>query len=133
MIRPICGILGHVDANPGLGAAPGASFGLVLRAARGDRSIRSVAREAGVSEGRWRQIETGAKSLGGGGREPARPRPASAVAMGAAVGLDAATALRAAGFDPADVPAPAPDDDLAEALEALAAAIARVLALLRSA
>lgn len=115
-------------------------FGTAIKAARATRSTRSVAAIAGISEGRWRQLEAGTLSAGRGHQVPARPKPATAAAMATAVGLDVATALRLAGFDPDEHPellpaaptpaAPAGPDDLMVALAELAAAIARVQALL---
>lgn len=117
-------------------------FGTAIKTARGTRSTRSVAAIAGISEGRWRQLEAGTLSAGRGHQVPARPKPATAAAMARAVGLDVPVALRLAGFDPAEhpelMPAPAPappppaagPDDLPVALAELAAAIARVQALL---
>lgn len=116
-------------------------FGTAIKTARGTRSTRSVAAAAGISEGRWRQLEAGTLSAGRGHQVPARPKPATAAAMANAVGLDVATALRLAGFDPAEhpelIPALPPEraaaagpDELVVALADLAAAIARVQTLL---
>lgn len=76
-------------------------FGRELRAARSRAglSIRRAAKLAGVSEGRWRQLESGVQSVGG---VPVaiRTKPETAVKVAAVVALPADRALTLAGFDP---------------------------------
>jgi transcriptional regulator with XRE-family HTH domain len=73
-------------------------FGRAIRAARGSRSVRSLAKAAGLSEGRWRQLENGYVSSGGA-KVDARPSAESALAMADAVGLPRADAFSLAGID----------------------------------
>ena len=86
------------DINTQLGAA--------IRDARQQRrlSIRGAADAAGMSEGRWRQIELGYQQVASGVRVPARPKESTVRAMARAVQLDVDEALALAGFE-ADAPA----------------------------
>ncbi|MCZ4557923.1 helix-turn-helix transcriptional regulator [Rhodococcus maanshanensis] len=61
-------------------------------------SKRAAARAAGISEGRWRQIEDGYE-VKQGQHFPVRTSPETLVAMAGALGLDAGPILEAAGFD----------------------------------
>ena len=74
-------------------------YGELLERARGAMSKRAAAKEAGISEGRWRQIVTGRQLLGGGQWTPARPRRETLIAMATAVQADVAEVLTAAGMD----------------------------------
>lgn len=83
---------------------PDTTFGDAIREARGGRSIRSMALRAGISEGRWRQLENGHASAGRGAVIQANPKPETAAEMARAVGLDPAHALQLAFYDPSDFP-----------------------------
>lgn len=77
-------------------------------------SAREAARRAGISEGRYRQIEAGYQSVGGGQRFAVNVPAGTAIAVARAVGLDPAEAVRLAGHDPeeyADLLAPVEDTD----------------------
>jgi transcriptional regulator with XRE-family HTH domain len=89
-------------------AAPTA-FGELLALARRRRAlnVREASRAAGISEGRWRQLELGYQQVASGVRIPARPRASTVRAVAKAVGLDLATAFRELGL-------PVPEDVLAE-------------------
>jgi transcriptional regulator with XRE-family HTH domain len=63
-------------------------------------SMRGAAKLAGISEGRWRQIEAGFKSSGNGVRETIRVRPATALAVADALGLPRGDVFKAAGLAP---------------------------------
>lgn len=78
----------------------------VARKARG-LNVRQAAAEAGISEGRWRQLEAGYSLHGGGVRIPARPKTATVLAVSRVVGLDSRRAFKLAGL-------PVPEDLLAE-------------------
>lgn len=85
-------------------------LGPALKKARGRMPKREAARKAGISEGRWRQLESGYQ-----GSEqypsPVTTKPSTVIAVAMAVGLNVPEALELAGFDPADYaelePAPA--------------------------
>lgn len=63
--------------------------------------VREAARRAGISEGRWRQLESGVQKIGG--REiPIKTRPATAAAVAKVVGWEVDDAVRTAGFDPSE-------------------------------
>lgn len=81
-------------------------FGRALRHARGTKSVRQAAREAGISEARWRQLENGYQVVARDHRVPVRPSSKSVRAMAEAVGLDLREAFEKAGL-------PVPDDVLA--------------------
>lgn len=86
-------------------------FGAALRHARenyvdpdnpdGPRGLtgREAARRAGISESRWRHLETGVQYVGGQAR-PTSTKAATAATVARVVGLDVAEALRLAGFRP---------------------------------
>jgi transcriptional regulator with XRE-family HTH domain len=61
-------------------------------------SIRAAAREAGFSEGRWRQLESGYE-LRQGQRIPVNPKPITIVQAADALGVDACKALALAGIE----------------------------------
>lgn len=72
-------------------------LGELLETARGSRSKRAVSREAGISEGRWRQVVRGFQ-LVGGHRVPANPKRETVIAMARAVDVNVEDALVAAGM-----------------------------------
>ena len=74
-------------------------LGPALKRARGTMAIREAARRAGISEGRWRQLEVGYQS-NGQYRIPISTTAKTVVAAANAVDLDVGAALSAAGFDP---------------------------------
>jgi transcriptional regulator with XRE-family HTH domain len=83
-------------------------LGDMLRRARGNPgrpgfiSQREAARRAGISEGRWRQIEAGHRFVGG--QRVRETTSASRVArMARAVGIDEHAAVVAAGLDPQEI------------------------------
>jgi hypothetical protein len=83
-------------------------LGDMLRRARGNPgqpgfvSQREAARRAGISEGRWRQIEAGHRWVGG--QRVRETTTASRVArMARAVGIDERTAVGVAGLDPQEI------------------------------
>lgn len=75
------------------------AFGRLLRDARETigLSIRAAAREAGISEGLWRQLEKGQRGVGAGIVLPTNPRPSTVRAAARVVELDLARALEVAG------------------------------------
>lgn len=75
-------------------------LGAFIREARGTLSIREAARRAGISEGRWRQVELGYQQVGGGITVPVQPRPQTLAAMCKAISADVAHALQLAGHNP---------------------------------
>lgn len=75
------------------------AFGEAIKQARGGRSVRAMAVRAGMSEGRWRQLEKGYQQVGQGQKIPARPRVNTVMAMARAVGMDVTEALHLAGFE----------------------------------
>ncbi len=82
----------------GAGVATDAErLGAAIKAARGSRSVRSVAREIGLSEGRWRQVENGYQSAGQGHKIAVHPKATTLEAMAKAVGLNPIEALRIVG------------------------------------
>jgi len=83
-------------------------LGDMLRRARGAPgqpgfiSQREAARRAGISEGRWRQIEAGYRYIGGQ-RVKETTTATRIVLMARAVGIDEQEAVQAAGLDPAEI------------------------------
>jgi len=77
---------------------------LKRRRTKADLSQREAAARAGISESKWRQLESGHVSMGAGQRVRVGTRPDTAVAAGRAVGLSAEAALELAGYDPAEHP-----------------------------
>lgn len=76
-------------------------LGPALKQARGRMSIREAARRAGISEGRWRQLESGYQ----GSKQypsPVTTKAPTVIAMAKAVGLHVREALELADFDPAE-------------------------------
>lgn len=57
-----------------------------IEAQRGPRSIRFMAEQAGVSEGLWRQIESGVRPLRHGRTETVNPKPSTRAAVAEALG-----------------------------------------------
>lgn len=76
-------------------------LGDFIREARGTLSVRESAKRAGISEGRWRQVELGYQQVGNGITVPVQPRPQTLAAMCKAISADVAQALRLAGHNPA--------------------------------
>ena len=83
-------------------------LGAMLRRARGTPgqpgfvSQREAARRAGISEGRWRQIEAGHRFVGG--QRVRETTTATRIAkMARAVGIDEREAVAAAGLDPREI------------------------------
>lgn len=76
-----------------------AEFGEQLRRAREARglSVRAAARDAGFSEGQWRQMEKGYRQVTAAVRVPTHPKVDTVRAAARAVGLDVAMALELAG------------------------------------
>lgn len=62
--------------------------------------IREAAASAGISEGRWRQVEAGFERKGGQ-TFPANPKPETIVKMSLAVGLPVDEVLARVGLPPA--------------------------------
>lgn len=88
-------------------------LGDYLRKHRGTLSMREAARRAGISEGRWRQVEAGYQNVGGGLTAPVTPRPETLAAMCRVIGADISEALQLMGLDPADytwLTEPQPDE-----------------------
>lgn len=85
-------------------------FGSELAAARKRRglNVRQAAQRAGISEGRWRQLELGYQQVAAGVRVPANPKPTTVRAVADAVGLDLRVAFARLGL-------PVPDDLVAQA------------------
>lgn len=75
------------------------TVGDMLKRARGRMSKRSAAARAGLSEGMWRQLEDGYRTVQAGMQVPVNPRDETLVAAARAVGLDPADVLHAAGRD----------------------------------
>lgn len=69
------------------------------RLARG-LSFRKAADAAGMSEGRWRQIELGYQQVASGVRVPAKPKAMTVASMAVVVGMDVDEALVLAGHEP---------------------------------
>lgn len=81
---------------------PDWTFGPALKRARGRMAIREAARRAGISEGRWRQLETGYQ----GSKDyltPVTTKPTTVASVAEAVGWNVDDALRKAGFSTADL------------------------------
>lgn len=79
-------------------------LGAYLRRAREDHeprlSIRQAAAQAGISEGRWRQLEAGYQSVGRGQRLPVNTKPVTLHAMAKGLGLpDARPLFQAVGME----------------------------------
>lgn len=91
-------------------------LGPALKRARGKMAIREAARRAGISEGRWRQLETGYQRSGGY-RIPISTTAKTVIAAATAAGMDVDDALVMAGFDPADYPPDAREDGGADLSE----------------
>lgn len=68
-------------------------LGAAIRAARGRRSVRSLARKAGTSDTRWRQAEQGWQPVGSGQRIPVRLGLETLCRIATTVGLDPYEAL----------------------------------------
>lgn len=62
-------------------------------------SKRQAAEKAGISEGRWRQLEDGWE-VSRGVRQPVRTTPKTMAQIAHAMGIDESKLLRAAGFRP---------------------------------
>lgn len=77
-------------------------FGAALRTHREDAglSARRAAKLAGISEGRWRQLESGVQKIRGGIEVPIGTTAGTVMAAAKAVGWPAGEALSVAGFDP---------------------------------
>lgn len=76
---------------------PKTPLGEYITDQRGTMSIREAARRAGISEGRWRQVELGYQKMAGGLEAPVHPRPETVVAMCKAVAADPQKGLELAG------------------------------------
>ena len=76
--------------------------GRVAQSARRSRSIRSVAKASGISEGYVRQIEKGYQVVAGQ-RLPINPSTDKLVALANALNIDVAEFLALAGRDPDEV------------------------------
>ncbi|WP_190824729.1 helix-turn-helix domain-containing protein [Saccharopolyspora pogona] len=76
-------------------------LGDLLKKARERRKlgIAGAAKRAGMSQGKWHQIERGVRAVAGG-YKPFRPKPDDIVTAARAVNADPREALRAAGYDP---------------------------------
>jgi transcriptional regulator with XRE-family HTH domain len=76
-------------------------LGDLLRTARERRKlgIAGAAKRAGMSQGKWHQIERGVRAVAGG-HVPFRPKPDDIVTAARAVFVDPREALRAADYDP---------------------------------
>jgi len=66
-------------------------------------SRKEAAKRAGLSEGLWRNVETGVQHIAGVGARPYTTTANTVARMAAVVRLDPLDAVRAAGLDPADV------------------------------
>lgn len=79
-------------------------LGPALKQARIEAGIsaRAAARRAGISSGRWYQLETGVQKAGGQDIN-IRTTPSTVAAAARAVNWDVNKALKIAGFDPRDV------------------------------
>ena len=77
-------------------------LGPALRAQReaAGLSIRAAAKAASISEGKWRQLETGYVQAGRGNRIPAGSTPQTVAAAARAVRWSVPEALRLAGYEP---------------------------------
>lgn len=71
--------------------------------AREGLSRKDAAKRAGVSEGVWRNVETGVQYVAGLGNRPYSTTAQTVARMAAAVRLDPLVVVRAAGLDPDDV------------------------------
>lgn len=79
-------------------------FGVLLRRARTrlKLSVRESARRAGISESRWRQLESGAQPAEGSELTTVSTTPETVLKVSKVVGLDEREALLHAGFVPDD-------------------------------
>jgi transcriptional regulator with XRE-family HTH domain len=79
--------------------------GLRIKAARegAGLSMRAAARQAGISDSRWRQIEMGYQIVQGK-EKPANPSPEMLATIAATVNLGVSDLLLMAGFDESDIP-----------------------------
>ncbi|MGV9679229.1 helix-turn-helix domain-containing protein [Nocardia sp. NPDC003482] len=110
---------GSAEDLPVGGPQPGERLALtdLIRTARerSGLSKRAAARRANISEGRWRQLESGYEEAHGH-RTPSHPTRATLVRIAEAVSVPPADLLRAAGFAPdsatevVDVTGLRPDD-----------------------
>jgi transcriptional regulator with XRE-family HTH domain len=66
-------------------------------------SRRQAALKAGISEGAWRNVETGQQHIAGVGARAYRTTPTTVAKMAAAVKLDPRAVVVAAGLDPDEV------------------------------
>jgi transcriptional regulator with XRE-family HTH domain len=84
-------------------AKPGGStwpLGDYLREQRGKMSIREAARRADISESRWRQVELGYQTMGGGIKVPVQPRAETLAQMCKAIAGDVRRGLELGGYNP---------------------------------
>ena len=79
--------------------------GLRIKAARDGAglSMRAAARQAGISDSRWRQIEMGYQIVQGK-EKPANPSPEMLATIATTVNLPVSDLLLMAGFDESDIP-----------------------------
>jgi hypothetical protein len=87
-------------------------FGKRIEKARGSMSTRAAAKLAGLSEGRWRQLEDGYQKLGGY-VVPARPTRRTVIGIADAFGIPRAELLLLAGIEPQPA-----DETVADVVEA---------------
>lgn len=78
------------------------AHGQILEDARGGTSKRQAARDAGISEARWRQIVTG-RQRQSGIDVPVNPKRETLIKMANAVGADVNKVLIAAGLEGAEL------------------------------
>lgn len=77
---------------------------MIERAAKADgRSIRKLAANAGISDGRWRQITKGWQTGHGGGRVPVRPPDETLARMAWVLGLSPDSLVEVLRFDAASL------------------------------
>lgn len=67
-------------------------------------SVRTAARKAGISEGRWRQVENGYQTVTAGQRIPVMPKPETLFKMLRALDADAAEGMQLVGYKLEDYP-----------------------------
>jgi transcriptional regulator with XRE-family HTH domain len=92
--------------------------GRVAQSARRSRSVRSVAKAAGISEGYVRQIERGYQVVAGQ-RLPINPSTDKLVALAGALDLDVAEFLALAGRDPSEAQPAQRSSDVAAIIASL--------------
>ncbi|AUI63000.1 helix-turn-helix transcriptional regulator [Amycolatopsis sp. BJA-103] len=82
--------------------SPSWEFGTLLRRARTRLKLsgREAARRAGISESRWRQLETGTQPSDSAEPAAVGTTPETVLKVAKVVGLDEREALTLAGFDP---------------------------------